>query len=402
MSSRSLSTFLILLLVTALAAVATSSCLAEETKDKAANPDKAADPEKAEADPFAVPDGDGRVLTGFIRSMFTRARSPKGKTEDEQAADFKKSLQAAADACEKLYEASLKDEATGVNHAATSIQAGTAALKALKFRAGDKNAANRLRKLAETAANDKREPIANLGKQLLLELKFELPIDADEKVANKLADDLKAEFAKGDVSLQTVRFVSQFLPQFERQGYLKAAIDLNNFFAGQFAKSDDAQIASFADRLKGTARRLNLPGNPIELSGKLLDGTELDWASYKGKVVLVDFWATWCGPCIRELPNVVENYEKYHDRGFEVLGISLDTDRAKTEEFVEVRKIPWKSLFSDDAKTNGWKHPMVTHYGIGGIPTVILVNQQGNVVSLNARGPELGRLLAELLPSEDP
>jgi thiol-disulfide isomerase/thioredoxin len=394
MPNRLFTSFILLLFATTLVLCTGLPGIAEETKDKPVDP-------KAEADPFAVPDGDGQALTNFIRSMFIRARAPKGKSEDEQAADFKKSLQAAVDACEKLYEISLKDEVAGISQAATSFQAGSSALKALKQR-GDKTAASRLKKMADAASKDKRESIANMGKQLLLELKFELPFDADEKAATKLGEKLKAEFAEGEIQPQAAGFILQFLQRLESLGHLDAAIDLNNFFGDKFAKSDNKQFAAFAGRMKGTARRLNLPGNPIELSGKFLDGAELDWASYKGKVVLVDFWATWCGPCIRELPNVVENYEKYHDRGFEVLGISLDTERGRIEKFVEDRKIPWKTLFSDDKETNGWNHPLVTHYGIGGIPTVILVNKEGNVVSLSARGPELGRLLAELLPAEEP
>jgi thiol-disulfide isomerase/thioredoxin len=194
----------------------------------------------------------------------------------------------------------------------------------------------------------------------------------------------------------------QALQQLERSEQTAAAIDLYRFFAKRFPESSDEQVAGLAARFEGTARRLELPGKPIELSGTFLDGTKLDWPAYKGKVVLVDFWATWCGPCIQELPNVLANYEKYHDRGFDVVAVNLDSDRAKVEAFVEDRKLPWKTLYSDDAETNGWKHPMATYYGIGAIPAVILVDQKGNVVSLNARGPELGRLLGELLPDAAP
>jgi thiol-disulfide isomerase/thioredoxin len=151
--------------------------------------------------------------------------------------------------------------------------------------------------------------------------------------------------------------------------------------------------------MAGTLRRMNLLGNEIEIKGKLVDGTDFDWKAYsKGKVILVDFWATWCGPCLAELPNVKKNYEKYHDKGFDVVGISLDTDRKKLESFLEEEGTKWAQLFEDDA---GWKHPVAVHYGISGIPTVILVDQQGKVVSLNARGPELGKQLEKLLGSSD-
>jgi thiol-disulfide isomerase/thioredoxin len=169
------------------------------------------------------------------------------------------------------------------------------------------------------------------------------------------------------------------------------------------ALSDNPGIQSRLPMLEGLNRRLNLPGNKLELTGKFLDGGDLDWASYHGKVVLVDFWATWCGPCRAEVPNVLENYLKYHDKGFDVIGISLDEKRSDAEDYVKQTNIPWPSIFSDVDGQRGWQTPMAVKYGITGIPTAILVDQEGNVVSMMARGPRLGPLLEKLLgkPSED-
>jgi hypothetical protein len=97
------------------------------------------------------------------------------------------------------------------------------------------------------------------------------------------------------------------------------------------------------------------------------------------------------------LPNVKRNYRKYHDKGFEVVGVSLDDDKDALEKFVADQKIPWPILFGDPSTGQGFELPLATYYGITGIPTVLLTNQKGEVVSLNARGPELGKKLAELL-----
>src|SRR5260370_38395244 len=116
--------------------------------------------------------------------------------------------------------------------------------------------------------------------------------------------------------------------------------------------SSDPKVAGFAKKLEGAARRLKLPGKEIVLKGTKLEGKEVDLKSYRGKVVLVDFWATWCPPCIAELPNVKKLYETYHDRGFEVVGISQDRTMDALTKFLEKEKLPWINLY-DQEKGNG-------------------------------------------------
>ncbi len=165
--------------------------------------------------------------------------------------------------------------------------------------------------------------------------------------------------------------------------------------------AEDPAIAQRVPRLEGLIRRLQLPGTIMEVEGTLLGGEMVDWESYRGKVVLVDYWATWCGPCIAELPNVLAAYAAYHDKGFEVLGISLDSDKEAVENFFEARNIPWQTLYSTDPEANGWAHPMAEKYAIAGIPQAILVDKEGKVVSMNARGRTLEKALSELLgPAE--
>jgi len=166
-------------------------------------------------------------------------------------------------------------------------------------------------------------------------------------------------------------------------------------FGPLLAKSSNPQIQEMATSLAGTLRRLSLPGNPMQITGTLLDGQPFDQAALAGKVVLVDFWATWCGPCVAEVPNMLEQYEKYHDRGFEVVGVSLDEDRDAVLKFVKDRKIPWPILH-EQGEGAGWQHPLATFYGISGIPQMILIGRDGKVVTLNARGPALEEKLAEL------
>ena len=120
-----------------------------------------------------------------------------------------------------------------------------------------------------------------------------------------------------------------------------------------------------------------------------LDGKPVSLADYRGKLVLLDFWATWCGPCIAELPNVKAVYEKYHDKGFEIIGISLDTDEAALRKFIKENQLPWRQVF--DGKR--WKTPLVQQYGVRGIPAQFLIDREGRVISVEARGKRLGALI---------
>jgi len=148
----------------------------------------------------------------------------------------------------------------------------------------------------------------------------------------------------------------------------------------------------------GAERLLALRGKPLELAGAVLDGTPFDQASLAGKVVLVDFWATWCGPCVAEIPRVRALYDRYHDRGFDVVGIGLDEDPADLAAFVAKHEIPWPIIH--DRRSDDGRPPLAERYGIAAIPTMILVGRDGRVVSVEARGRRLEELLAEAFPDE--
>jgi thiol-disulfide isomerase/thioredoxin len=126
---------------------------------------------------------------------------------------------------------------------------------------------------------------------------------------------------------------------------------------------------------------------------KDVSGAPLDLASYRGKVVLVDFWATWCPPCRQELPNVVAAYQKFHDKGFEIVGISLDENRAALVSFTKEHQMPWSQYF-DGRK---WENKLAMTYGINSIPATFLLDGEGNIIATDLRGEDLSAELAKRL-----
>jgi peroxiredoxin len=148
---------------------------------------------------------------------------------------------------------------------------------------------------------------------------------------------------------------------------------------------------------KGILRRLDAVGKPLDIKFVALDGRQVDLSQMKGKVVLVDFWATWCVPCVGEIPHIKAVYENFHAKGFEVVGISFDGIQQSLQRFVEQKKLPWPQYFDGE---DFFKNKFGIQYGIGegGIPAMWLVDKKGNLRDLNGQDDLNGKvekLLAE-------
>lgn len=244
---------------------------------------------------------------------------------------------------------------------------------------------------------DKTSKAYRTAAAILLQLQIR-ELNQDDNTVNKRkliaeAQDFVKSSDLGVMEFQVAQGLGNAL---EYSGEKELAGEAYTSLGELLAKSETEQVAEMAERLIGAGRRMTLVGKPLELKGTTFDGKPFDIKDLKGKVVLIDFWATWCGPCRAEHPNIEKNYEKYHDKGFEVVGISLDQNREALEEYLEEHKMPWIVLHEEE---EGGKNPASDYYGIFGIPAMMLVDKDGNVATLNARGERLGKELENMLGS---
>src|SRR5204863_5427231 len=137
----------------------------------------------------------------------------------------------------------------------------------------------------------------------------------------------------------------------------------------------------------GELRKLDLVGTPAKefpADARDLDGKPVSLAEYRGKLVLVDFWATWCAPCRAEMPNVLAASERWREKGFEVVGVTIDAagDGAKVREFVQAKGIPWRQVHYANAPSNA----VAALYGVHGVPHTVLVGRDGRILRVGLRG----------------
>jgi thiol-disulfide isomerase/thioredoxin len=198
----------------------------------------------------------------------------------------------------------------------------------------------------------------------------------------------------GDVPLSGKTTGTSILRQ-EQIELLKASGDKSLYDAllAKLAADPDPEIVAVAKKDQaGETAQADLKSKPVDLAFTALDGSKVDLATLRGKVVLIDFWATWCPPCRAEVPDVVATYAKFHGKGFDIVGISLDQDKSALQTYIADNHMTWPQYF--DGK--GWDNAISSRFGIGEVPTMWLVGKDGKLATTNGRDDLAGQV-AKLL-----
>jgi thiol-disulfide isomerase/thioredoxin len=207
--------------------------------------------------------------------------------------------------------------------------------------------------------------------------------------------------ARNDVDAQLAaaeQFIEQF-PDDERGATLLTMVARSITDTEAQAQLNQRIIDSYPDsaqakRARGQIRKAEGIGKPFELAfDNHMTGERVSMADLRGKVVLIDFWATWCGPCIAELPHIKKLYNQYHESGFEIIGISLDASPQTVVDYCKENDMPWPQ-YCEPGKV--WDTEFSMEWGINSIPTMFMIDKNGILRSTTARR-ELDELIPELL-----
>lgn len=352
-------------------------------------PDVAAEPKPvaAKADPFKIPNGTVDELITYLDSL---GELRPDKDDAASAAAFRKKLFQTANAVADKILAAKPDD----RQAELAVQVKSQSLFTLR-NMGDAEAAKQLEALPGELQKLGRPKLGRMVSQVLMANRVRQLVRANPTELRTVVDELK-KFVGQKPEPSDLELVMGTLEIAETLDRPYAA-ECYTYFGKLLSASSDEQLKSLGAKLEGTARRLGLVGKKMELEGTTLAGKPLKIDDLQGKVVLVVFWATWCGPCRAEIPEIKEAYAEYHPRGFEVVSISLDREREELDAFLKEEKLPWPVLFDADPQKHGFNHPMAERYGVMAIPAMVLLDKQGRGVALDPRGPSLGQELAKLL-----
>jgi thiol-disulfide isomerase/thioredoxin len=226
---------------------------------------------------------------------------------------------------------------------------------------------------------------SELGKNFVLAAQWFAPFA--QKYPNE--DNMKL----ADSFLDTIELFRTHYPDSEHLP--KVVEQFRSVFIDIQSQQVEPLIKEYAEVYEGILRRHELLGKPMPIWGADLSGKPFDEKTLEGKVVLLDFWATWCGPCIAEFPHLKLLYQKYKDKGFEIISYNVDSEREKLDAYLTRNPLPWIILSKESTEQAGLP-ALSRHYGAKSLPVVLLRDRTGKTILLDARGQKLDDALEAL------
>ncbi|MCA9182326.1 MAG: TlpA family protein disulfide reductase [Planctomycetales bacterium] len=217
--------------------------------------------------------------------------------------------------------------------------------------------------------------------------------DAQQKTLEQVHEFLKG---RKELSLQDMQTGVLAAAMLELQPDKKPARDTYQLLCDLLENDEREEMQSLRLNLQASIGRLDLLGSKFELEATSLDGRDIRIDDYAGKFVIVDFFASWCEPCLTEVPRLQKQFEKYKDKGLAVIAISLDADANALDKYLQRAELPWPIIHDNHEDP---LQRLQMKFGVSHLPTVLLLNKEGTVVSLEARGAELDRLMQMLFES---
>jgi peroxiredoxin len=220
--------------------------------------------------------------------------------------------------------------------------------------------------------------------------------DAKQKTLEQVHEFLKS---RETLSLQDIQTGMMAGAMLELQPNKHPARDTYQLLSDLLEKDEREEMQSLRLNLQASIRRLDLLGNKFELEAEAMDGRAIKIDDLAGKFVIIDFFATWCEPCLSEIPRLQKHFAKYQAQGLEVIGISLDAESEGLEKYLARAQLPWPIIHDNHEDP---LQRLQMKFGVSHLPTVLLLNKEGTVVSLEARGGELDRLMQMLFEAPTP